>query len=762
MLKMIKILKHCSILFILSIIITFFQCFIDLIIPLMMANVIDFGILNNNIILIYKNSLYIFILGLFSLLISFLSSYLYTITSTKVSFTIRKNLFSIISSFSIPKYQNFGITALINRIINDTSQIQQFFFKLLSIIIPSFIYFLFGLLLIIYINNNILIYFFYVIPLMIFLFYSISKRSSSFFQKTQKILDNISLLIREYILGIKIIRSFNLENILLKKIIHLNNLYSSIIIKASCLIFSLMPITTIIVNIFSILIFWFFSFSVVFSKLKIGMLLALIQYISISLSSIISILDIIKIWPKTKVSIIRLYDIIFSKSEKRVFIENFKSFSFLESDDWTIKFKNVTFLYPNTKKKILNNISFTINKKETTAIIGSTGSGKSTIFNLLLKFYNSLDGEISINGVNIHNIDDNFLRQNISWVPQQLILFSGTIKKNILYGNQHADLKKLLEVVNISQSSSFIEKYNEKMEYILEKNGKNLSGGQKQRISIARSLMRDAKLYLFDDITSSLDSITASKLIKLLKSKLKDKTVLFISQKINVVKNADKIIVLNNGKIIDIGTHNELLKRCSYYFQIVSSQSNKNKDYQKNIIDNYKLKNNNILKKNISDQKLKSSYKKKRSVLSQFIYFFKIIMVLFKKVHFRVFYFIILIFNSIFISFCNIIIPYLFGIIINSVSFFVIKQNINFELLFFNFLLILLFYILNPVIIYIQEYFTINISQRISRHFQVSIEKKLSKLSISYFDNNQIGYILNLIHNDIELIYFSLLCYVLY
>lgn len=432
MFKLIRILRHCLILFVLSIIITFFQCFIDLIIPLMMANIIDFGILNNNIILIYKNSLYILILGLFSLLISLLSSYLYTITSTKISFILRDNLFKLISSFSIIKYQKYNITTLINNIINDTSQIQQFFFKLLSIIIPSFIYFLFGSLLIIYINNSILIYFFYLIPIMIFLFIYISKRSSSFFFKTQKILDNISLLIREYILGIKIIRSFNFENIHLKKIINLNNIYSLTIIKASCLIFSLMPITTIIVNIFSILIFWFFSFSIMFSKLKIGMLLALIQYISISLSSIISILDIIKIWPKTRVSIIRLYDILSFVPVNTSISRSYNYISKLINNKWEIKFKDVTFSYPNNKVNTLKNVSFTIEKKKITAIIGSTGSGKSTIINLILKFYDRYNGKILINNIDIKDINENFLRENISWVSQQSILFSGTIKSNIL------------------------------------------------------------------------------------------------------------------------------------------------------------------------------------------------------------------------------------------------------------------------------------------------------------------------------------------
>lgn len=431
MFKLMRILKHCLILFVLSIIITFIQCFIDLIIPLMMANIIDFGILNNNIILIYKNSLYILILGLFSLLISLLSSYLYTITSTKISFILRDNLFKLISSFSIIKYQKYDITTLINNIINDTSQIQQFFFKLLSIIIPSFIYFLFGSLLIIYINNSIIIYFFYLIPIMIFLFIYISKRSSSFFFNTQKILDNISLLIREYILGIKIIRSFNFENIHLKKIINLNNIYSLTIIKASCLIFSLMPITTIIVNIFSILIFWFFSFSIMFSKLKIGMLLALIQYISISLSSIISILDIIKIWPKTRVCIIRLYDIL-SYVPVNTNISISYNISKLINNEWEIRFKDVTFSYPNNKVNTLKNVSFTIEKKKITAIIGSTGSGKSTIINLILKFYDRYNGKILINNIDIKDINENFLRENISWVSQQSILFSGTIKSNIL------------------------------------------------------------------------------------------------------------------------------------------------------------------------------------------------------------------------------------------------------------------------------------------------------------------------------------------
>ena len=193
-----------------------------------------------------------------------------------------------------------------------------------------------------------------------------------------------------------------------------------------------MPITTIIVNIFSILIFWFFSFSIMFSKLKIGMLLALIQYISISLSSIVSILDIIKIWPKTRVSIIRLYDILSFVPVNTSISKSYNYISKLINNKWEIIFKDVTFSYPNNKVNTLKNVSFTIEKKKITAIIGSTGSGKSTIINLILKFYDRYNGKILINNIDIKDINENFLRENISWVSQQSILFSGTIKSNIL------------------------------------------------------------------------------------------------------------------------------------------------------------------------------------------------------------------------------------------------------------------------------------------------------------------------------------------
>lgn len=224
------------------------------------------------------------------------------------------------------------------------------------------------------------------------------------------------------------------------------------------------------------------------------------------------------------------------------------------------------------------------------------------------------------------------------------------------------------------------------------------------------------------------------------------------------MKNADNIIVLRNGKIIDVGTHYELLKRCPYYSEVVSSQYNKKNINNEKILGRnyYKIINKkDVIKYNKSYEKLKDISLKKKNIFFQLYYFLKIITLFFKKVHLHINHLIVLILNSIIVSFCNIIIPYLFGIIINYISFFIIKQNINFEYLFFYFLFLLLFYILNPIIIYIQECFTINISQKISRHFQISIERKLSKLNITYFDNNQIGYILNLIQNDVEHIYFS-------
>lgn len=309
MFKFLKYLRSCMLIFVLCIFTTCIQCLIELSIPLVMANIVDLGILSNNFTLVLKNSLYMILLAITSIIFSFLSSYFYTITSHHTGFILREKTFKYISMFSISDYNEYGVTALMNRVINDTIQIQQLIFKILCVVVPSLIYFVCGFTIIIYINIQIFIYLLFLIPIMIILFIMISNYSSSLFKNIQKLLDKVGLLVREKILGIKVIRAFCNENYHFKKFNYINLELTSSIIKSNCLVSILIPIISIFVNISIVFIFWICSFLISFNQIKMGVLLALIQYVSISLYSILSILDLIKIWPKASISINRLEQI---------------------------------------------------------------------------------------------------------------------------------------------------------------------------------------------------------------------------------------------------------------------------------------------------------------------------------------------------------------------------------------------------------------------------------------------------------------------
>lgn len=614
-------LKPCFFIFILGLLTTSFQCIIDLLIPLITANIIDFGILNNNFILILKNCLYMVLLALISIIFSFISIYFCTITSNKIGFILREKMFKSIAMFSIDEYSKYGIATLLNRITNDTIQIQQLILKFLCMIIPSIIYFLFGLSLIVYIKYNIIIYLLYLISSIIIFIILISNATNPLFKKIQIYYDKLGIFIREKISIIKIIKIFNSEYIHKQKYGKINLILKDSIVKSNLIISLLIPTTTMIINILIIFIFWSCSFSIAFNQMRIGTLLALVQYISISLFSTISTLDIIKIWNKAKISIKRLEDIEIDgdKSKENKKNQYYSSKNFLEelSSDWNIIFKNVSFSYPENKKRyIVKNLSFSIEKNKTTAIIGDTGSGKTTIVNLLLQFYDTFSGYIYINNINIKKIPRSLLRKYISWAPQQPFLFFGTIKSNIMYGNKKAKYSDLLTSSEISQSYPFIKTFKNGFESEISSYGKNLSGGQKQRLTIARTLIKKANLYIFDNITSSLDSITEYNLIKSLKNELKNKTVLFISQKIDNIKDVDKIIVLKEGEIVGIGTHSELIKSCQYYINIAKTQySNNKKQLSSRYFQNKNIKYN---KENTDEKYLKrlnTDEKKKKIIL---------------------------------------------------------------------------------------------------------------------------------------------------
>lgn len=572
MLKLIYFLKDYKKEAILGPIFKLIEAILELFIPIVMAKIIDIGVANKDINYVFKMGGILILLGAVGLAFALVCQYYASIASQGAGTSIRSQLYKHINNFSHNEIDKIGTPTLITRLINDINQIQTGVAMLIRLGTRSPFIIIGSTIMAISIDFKLSIIFLTTTPLIALVIYLVMSKSLPLYKLIQGKLDNISLITRENLEGARVIKAFSKEESEKERFKDATIELTNTSIKVGKISALLNPITYIIMNLAIIAILWFGGIRVNIGSLTQGEVIAFVNYITQILLSLIVFSQLIVILTKGATSANRVLEILNIKPS----ITDNSIINTSKANDYSplIEFKNVSFSYEDSNEYSLKNINVTIKKNETIGIIGGTGSGKSTLINLIPRFYDATDGEVLVKGVNTKNYHLKELRNLIGIVPQKAVLFKGSILDNLKWGKENATIADVKEALQISQSYSFVESLKEKYNAPVLQGGKNFSGGQKQRLTIARALISKPEILILDDSSSALDFATDAALRKALKEKTNDMTVLIVSQRASSIKNADKIIVLDNGEIAGIGTHDYLLSNCDVYNEIYSSQLN--------------------------------------------------------------------------------------------------------------------------------------------------------------------------------------------
>ena len=501
--------------------------------------------------------------------------------AAKLAKTLREKTFKKVLKFSNKEFSEYSTASLITRSTNDIQQIQGLIAILFRVLVYAPIIGIGGFLRVLSQSDNSMAWIIGVAILAIlFVVATLFIIAMPRFKKLQELIDKLNLVAREILTGLPVIRAFNTEKKEEKRFDKANVDLTKTNLFVNRAMSFMMPTLMLIMNAISLLIVWVGAHGIDNGTMQVGNMMAFIQYTMQIVMSFLMISMVSIMLPRASVSANRINEIL----ETEEVIQESKEPKKLDaSKKGLVEFKNVSFRYPDSDEEVLSDITFTAKPGETTAIIGSTGSGKSTIVNLIPRFYDITSGNLLIDGVDIKEISNKDLRKIVGFVPQKGILFSGTIESNIKYGNPNMSDEQMIEAAQIAQATEFIDSKPEKYKEPIAQGGSNVSGGQKQRLSIARAIAIDPEILVFDDSFSALDFKTDSTLRAELAKKTKDKTVIIVAQRINTILNADQIIVLEDGKVVGKGTHEELVKNNETYKQIALSQlSEEELNLQKN------------------------------------------------------------------------------------------------------------------------------------------------------------------------------------
>ena len=565
---LLKYLKNYKALLILNIISVFGFALVELGIPTIMAKVIDKGIVNSDINYVKRMGIIISIISVIGVLGTILLGFCSSRISTGITRDIRNDIFKKSQEYSHTEYDKFGVSSMITRTTNDAFVLLQFTNTLLRTALLTPVMFIVSLIMILKTSPSLSVVLAITIPFIILGVIVIAKISEPLSETQQKRLDKLNRISRENLTGIRVIRAFGNDNYEGKRFDETNELYAQVSKKLHKLMAISQPMFFFLLNLAIIAIFWVSSKMINVGTLQVGQLVAFIEYLFHAMFSIMLFSMVFIMYPKAQVSANRIKEIldedpIIKSPENGVKDTEIKGL---------VEFDNVSFVYPNGEEAVLKDISFTAKKGETIAFIGSTGSGKSTLINLIPRFYDVTKGSIKIDGVDVRDYELKALRKKIGFIPQKTLLFTGSIASNIKFGKKNADTGEVEYSAKVAQAYDFISRKPKKFDEVISEGGSNVSGGQKQRLSIARAIVRKPEIYIFDDSFSALDFKTDDILRKRLKSETKDSVVLIVAQRIGSIMDADKIVVLNEGEVVGIGTHKELLKTCEIYHEIASSQ----------------------------------------------------------------------------------------------------------------------------------------------------------------------------------------------
>lgn len=569
MLKLVKYLKKYRKNVILGPIFKLTEAVFELIVPLVMAKIIDVGIANKDSDYIWKMGGVLVLLGVCGLGFALICQYVASVASQGFGTELRRELYHHINALSHKEVDEFGTPSLITRLTSDINQLQVAVAMLIRLVVRAPFLVIGSTIMAFMIDVKLALIFVIVIPLVAIVMWLVTTRTIPFFKSIQKKLDKISLITRENLVGARAVRAFSKQQHEIERFKDNAEDIEKAAVRAGKISALLSPVNAIILNLAIVAIIWFGGFSVNVGDLTQGQVIALVNYMNQILLALVVVANLVVIFTKSAACAARVNEVLDTKPSVT---ETDNAEENGDSSAPAVKFDNVYFSYHDNSEYALEDISFTAEKGQTIGIIGGTGSGKSTLINLIPRFYDASDGLVEVYGTDVRKYSLNRLRKKIAVVPQKAVLFSGTIRENMKWGGDNITDEQIWRALKISQAYEFVEKLENGLDYKILQGGKNLSGGQKQRLTIARAIAADPEILILDDSASALDFATDAKLRTAIKENCSDMTVFIISQRANTVKNADQIIVLDDGKTVGIGTHKELLQSCTDYCQICLTQ----------------------------------------------------------------------------------------------------------------------------------------------------------------------------------------------
>lgn len=539
---------------------------VELGIPTIIADMIDVGVANQDHAYIVKMGIVIAIISLIGVGGSIVLGYCTSKISTNITRDLRNDIFEKAQTFTHTQMHKFQISSMITRTNNDPFQIQMFVLTILRTAMLTPVMFIVSFIMTIRASVQLSLIIAATIPFVILGVIWVAKTSEPISEQQQRALDDVNRIAKENLTGIRVIRAFNNSIHETKRFDEANVRF----MKQSKKLFILMSMTQptffLLMNIAALLIFWFAAQMIEANQLQVGMLVAFMEYLFHAMLSIMLFCLVFVMYPRAAVSAKRIKEILDEPKEEE------KGTQAVSKESGTLEFDHVTFVYPDGDEAVLKDVSFCVKKGETIALIGSTGSGKSTLIHLIPHFYDVTSGSIRIDGIDVNDYDPKVLRNKIGFIPQKAVLFTGTIADNIRFGKEDATMEEIIKATKTAQAYDFIMEKPLQFEEMVSENATNLSGGQKQRLSIARALVRKPDIYIFDDSFSALDFKTDSLLRQALRKEVKDSIVCIVAQRISSIMDADLIVVLNEGKVVGMGKHQELLKNCAIYQEIALSQ----------------------------------------------------------------------------------------------------------------------------------------------------------------------------------------------
>ncbi|MEZ7723122.1 ABC transporter ATP-binding protein [Fusobacterium sp. 27098_8_59] len=549
--------------------------FATLAIPFQISNIINLGIMKKDIDMVYSTSIKMVIILIIGTATGIIANHFVALFATNFTKKNRKLLIRNLESLTIDQVNDFGVASLVTRMGNDNNNAQRLIVAFFQMILPSPIMAVISIFMTIKLSPTLALIPLFTILIFAFAIVLTLFKSLPYILKVQKKLDRMTLVLRERFIGAKIIRAFDNSKKERDKFNDVAQEYTDNYIIINKKFALLSPMAFALMSVVITLIIFFGAMKVLNNTLEIGSITAIVEYSLTTIAALIMSSMVLVQMPKAVVSIERIEEVLNVTSEikdKEELKDNSYYEDILKQNPISLTFDNVCFRYKGAEKQILKNISFSVKAGERFAIVGATGSGKSTIAKVLLRLNDIESGRILINGVNTLDLPLNCLRNQISYTPQKAYIFSGKIKDNFRFTNKDMTDEEMIKIAKIAQSYDFIDSLPDKFDSFVAQGGINFSGGQKQRLSIARALSKDANIYLFDDSFSALDYATDAKLRKELKTFLKDKITIIIAQRLNTIADADKIIVLKDSEITGMGTHQELLESNQEYIELAKSQ----------------------------------------------------------------------------------------------------------------------------------------------------------------------------------------------